>query len=250
MSDTSQGPGWWLASDGKWYAPSPPVAAPDATPGAPGPKKKRPALKWSLIGVGALIVLFIIIGAVSGGSKKNTAATATTSPPVTTKPAPAVRTTVPPTVATTVPPTAPPTTAAPKAPTNDLNKVEKDGDFAFTVSGVQCGVTSIGTDPLTESAPAGSQWCLVNMTIMNDKTAAQTFFATNQKATDAKGNQLSADDTAAIYMPNGSASELSQLNPGISVTVTVPFQLPVGDSIKSLSLHDSAFSGGVTVRVS
>lgn len=21
MSDTSQGPGWWLASDGKWYPP-------------------------------------------------------------------------------------------------------------------------------------------------------------------------------------------------------------------------------------
>ena len=21
MTDTSQGPGWWLAADGKWYAP-------------------------------------------------------------------------------------------------------------------------------------------------------------------------------------------------------------------------------------
>jgi len=49
MSDTSQGPGWWLASDGKWYPPEtwtgPPkteaAAGPDATftvtqpPGAP-----------------------------------------------------------------------------------------------------------------------------------------------------------------------------------------------------------------------
>lgn len=37
MSDTSQGPGWWLASDGKWYPPElwtgPPVAGPG--PGAP-----------------------------------------------------------------------------------------------------------------------------------------------------------------------------------------------------------------------
>lgn len=23
MSDTAQGPGWWLASDGKWYPPQP-----------------------------------------------------------------------------------------------------------------------------------------------------------------------------------------------------------------------------------
>src|ERR1035438_7535311 len=28
MSDTAQGPGWWLASDGKWYPPQPEVAPP------------------------------------------------------------------------------------------------------------------------------------------------------------------------------------------------------------------------------
>jgi hypothetical protein len=33
MSDTSQGPGWWLASDGKWYAPE--LAAQPAAPPAP-----------------------------------------------------------------------------------------------------------------------------------------------------------------------------------------------------------------------
>jgi hypothetical protein len=42
MSDTSQGPEWWLASDGKWYPPQlwtgPPTAAPpSATPVYPGP---------------------------------------------------------------------------------------------------------------------------------------------------------------------------------------------------------------------
>jgi hypothetical protein len=42
MSDTSQGPGWWLASDGKWYAPElwtgPPAAGPlhSAAPGGAG----------------------------------------------------------------------------------------------------------------------------------------------------------------------------------------------------------------------
>ena len=33
MSDTSQGPGWWQASDGKWY---PPEQAPGATPQSSG----------------------------------------------------------------------------------------------------------------------------------------------------------------------------------------------------------------------
>jgi hypothetical protein len=46
MSDTSQGPGWWLASDGKWYPPQtatpspvpppPPTSAPGTLP-APSP---------------------------------------------------------------------------------------------------------------------------------------------------------------------------------------------------------------------
>jgi hypothetical protein len=32
VSDLSQGPGWWLASDGKWYPPQPPVNTPTGDP--------------------------------------------------------------------------------------------------------------------------------------------------------------------------------------------------------------------------
>ena len=39
MSDTSQGPGWWLASDGKWYPPElwtvPPLTGPAVQQDAP-----------------------------------------------------------------------------------------------------------------------------------------------------------------------------------------------------------------------
>lgn len=39
MSDTSQGPGWWLASDGKWYPPElwtgPPTTGPTFAQGTP-----------------------------------------------------------------------------------------------------------------------------------------------------------------------------------------------------------------------
>ncbi|MCU1429031.1 MAG: hypothetical protein JWL83_3031 [Actinomycetia bacterium] len=40
MSDESQGPGWWLASDGKWYSPE---QAPGATPSYPPPTYSPPA---------------------------------------------------------------------------------------------------------------------------------------------------------------------------------------------------------------
>jgi hypothetical protein len=35
VSDTSQGPDWWLASDGKWYPPHPTAAVPSAPADAP-----------------------------------------------------------------------------------------------------------------------------------------------------------------------------------------------------------------------
>ncbi|CAM8621092.1 Domain of unknown function DUF4190 [Acidimicrobiia bacterium] len=46
MSDTSQGPGWWIASDGKWYPPEsaqPPTPPPPAPPAYTPPPAYPPA---------------------------------------------------------------------------------------------------------------------------------------------------------------------------------------------------------------
>jgi len=37
VSETSQGPGWWQASDGKWYPPQPPAAGQVPAPASPYP---------------------------------------------------------------------------------------------------------------------------------------------------------------------------------------------------------------------
>ena len=68
MSDTPQGPDWWKASDGKWYAPQGAVAAPP--PGAPmatPPPVAKKSNKGCLIAVLAVLGLFavIVIGAVA-----------------------------------------------------------------------------------------------------------------------------------------------------------------------------------------
>lgn len=62
MSDTSQGPDWWQASDGKWYPPSSAAGAPPPPQyGAPPPAKKgRGCLIGSLAGIGGLVVLGVI----------------------------------------------------------------------------------------------------------------------------------------------------------------------------------------------
>jgi hypothetical protein len=154
MSDQSQGPGWWLASDGKWYPPethpdyvaaapapapeawvgaslpaydqttqeAPPSVADATTPTAHGQRNWR---RIALIVAGVLIAL-AIIGAIAGDPDDpdddteiaaSGAVTTTTHPPPPTR---ATTATTQPssTVATTVASTAatgPPTTQAPRA---------------------------------------------------------------------------------------------------------------------------------------
>ena len=111
MSDTSQGEGWWIASDGKWYAPelhpdyvapvapptpdplaaptypsSPPMAAettiapaatmlPDSLAAPAEPAQSRRGL---LLGIGALILLvglgFLLFRLLGGGGTATGAA--------------------------------------------------------------------------------------------------------------------------------------------------------------------------------
>lgn len=42
MSDSSQGPGWWQASDGKWYPPDPSSQPPPPPPAGGGRRAKPP----------------------------------------------------------------------------------------------------------------------------------------------------------------------------------------------------------------
>ena len=63
MSDSSQGPGWWQASDGKWYPPaSPPPSPPPSGPlPAPSGTGTSPAGAWyekTWVLVVSLIVCF------------------------------------------------------------------------------------------------------------------------------------------------------------------------------------------------
>jgi len=112
VSDVSQGPGWWQASDGKWYPPSaqpgPPAPPPSVAaqgpqtsplggpqpgpgwmqqppqqtgqlPGAPQqpPKRNRRGL-WVAIVVGAVIIIVVIIVATTGSSNNNPSASGNT----------------------------------------------------------------------------------------------------------------------------------------------------------------------------
>lgn len=175
MSDQSQGPGWWLASDGKWYPPEnnptaialppPPPSVPQASelrsdgPGLPARawRKYRGWPVWGQVVVG-LVVLGVVtapfastedtkeVSTTQNGSEEASAKTTTsreastaTAKPTTTTEAPTT-TTAPPPPPTTAPP--PPTTVDPFAgeSVSQRNAREKAADYldfsAFSRSGL------------------------------------------------------------------------------------------------------------------
>jgi hypothetical protein len=87
MSDVSQGPGWWQATDGKWYPPAPPAPPQPPVYGAPqqayapvGPKNDGMSIAGLVCGISGLATLLLcgiglipaILGVVFGviGMKK------------------------------------------------------------------------------------------------------------------------------------------------------------------------------------
>lgn len=67
MTDTSQGPGWWLASDGQWYPPeSHPNYQPTFVPVPRYRMSSREVLGWFvMVAIGA-VVGFLAFGGVFG----------------------------------------------------------------------------------------------------------------------------------------------------------------------------------------
>jgi hypothetical protein len=124
--------------------------------------------------------------------------------------------------------------------TAGINQTVSDGQFTFRVNQV---AYSGGYE--TYSKPRG-QWAVVIMDIVNSGDKPQTFFPNNQKLFDAQGREYGSDTMAAIEM---NADGIMDLNPGFSASVKVPFDLPPGTTPDMIELHDSAFSGGVKVKL-
>lgn len=129
-----------------------------------------------------------------------------------------------------------------------LNEVARDGKFEFTVASVECGKPSVGTNEYLTKQAQG-QFCLVNVTVKNIGSEAQTFDSSSQYLYDAANSKFSADGTASLYAnPQGSTS-LNQINPGNSVSGILVFDIPKDKTPVTAELHDSPFSGGVKISL-
>ncbi|MFV2018626.1 DUF4352 domain-containing protein [Micromonospora sp. LOL_023] len=123
----------------------------------------------------------------------------------------------------------------------------RDGKFEFVVNKIECGKAEVGSGFLTKTAQG--QYCLITMRIKNIGDEARTFHDGSQSAFDKDGRQFDADTGAGLAVNQDAESFLTAINPGNQVTAVVAFDVPKGVDLVSLELHDSLFSGGVTVRL-
>ncbi len=174
--------------------------------------------------IGALIVIGIIAGAAGGGSKNASNGGGSTTKE--TSKADGKKT---------------PTLAK-------IGEVARDGKFEFTVASMECGKASVGTNEYLTKQAQG-QFCLVNVSVKNIGSEAQTFDSSSQYLYDAANAKFSADGTASLYANPQGSTFLNQINPGNSVSGILVFDLPKDKTPTAAELHDSAFSGGVRVNL-
>jgi hypothetical protein len=205
---------------------APPLAA---VPLAQPAKKSKPVLIGAGIAVAAIVGLCGVGAAMSGGEKQADQPAASEAPPK---------------LAASAPAQAKPA-SKPKGP--GIGSAVRDGKFEFVVKGQKCGVARVGSEFLNQTAQG--QYCLITMTIRNISDQPQTFSDSNQLGFNPAGAKYSSDTVASLYSNEGNQTFYAEINPGNQVTGTVVFDIPKGMKLGKLELHDSAFSGGVDVRL-
>ena len=199
---------------------------PSTVPAAPA---KKPWYKrW--YGITAIVIgSLAVIGAIGGSDTQTSSSTSSSSPKAKSS-------------------TTSSSSAAPAMP--GLNQAANDGKFAFTVTSIQCGQAQVGTNEFTTDTAQG-QFCLLNISVKNIGSESQSLGSSSQYLYDAQNHKYSADTSATIdNQPSGvSQTWYNDINPGNSVSGTIVFDIPKGVTPTTAELHDSAFSGGVKVKL-
>ena len=206
----------------------PGVQVPEGYVLAPAPRKRRFVRRHPVLTLVALVVAVVVVAQLAGGSGEGSPA----SPGPSSGPSDAGE---------------PGTDDAPAedAPAG-VGTAVADGAFEFVVTGVEPGVARVGDEMF--GADAQGQFVLVRVTVTNVGDSAQVFDASAQSLLDGQGRTHSADSGAAIYLPDAN-SFLTSVNPGNTVDGIVVFDIPADATPSSVELHDSLFSGGVTVAL-
>lgn len=206
--------------------PGPPNWQP---PAGPPPRRKNKWLLPVLLGVAAVVVLCcgvpLAVGLVAGDDKPDKTAAEASSAPAAADPD----------LSSSAP--APAKTSAKPAPEKpkgySIGDAVRGGDFEFTVHGVKCGITKVGSQYLN-TKPQG-MFCRADITAKNVTKSAHMFHADGSiTALDAGSREYSVDGEAGIYGNEDAKGFLDEINPGNSVRANVYFDVPKGTKLTKL----------------
>lgn len=180
-------------------------------------------LKWGGIAIIAIIVLAVIAG--SGGDKSNNKSTTGSNS------------------------TASSNNKVDSTKTYGLNEAVQDGDLTFTVTGVETAKT-LGNQ-FTKKDAQGTFY-IVTLKIENKGNKTATFDSSMAKVTDDQGREFerSIEGQTAKGMAQGNVDLfLQQIQPSLSVTGDLVFDLPADMQNPMLVVKGSLFAKGAKIKL-
>lgn len=223
-----------------WQPTNPPAPEPPATEKSWFARHK---FLTALLAIGALV---IAVNALGGGDDSSTSAT---DAPTSQQQAADTEDTTSNETPAEEPAAEPEAEPAEEQPAEDqpgIGDTVRDGKFEFVVTGVEDGGTEVGNEFLSEEAQG--RFHFVHITVTNIGDEAQMMLDSNQKVRDEQGRTFETNSSAAIYMDDNDMW-LTDINPGNTMSGTLVFDMPEGSAPVEIELHDSMFSGGVTVTL-
>ena len=99
---------------------------------------------------------------------------------------------------------------------------------------------------------AQGKYTILHVKVTNISSQPQTLFDSNQYVYDVSGRKYDASTSADVDLNSASGSDsvfVNDINPGNTVRGELAFDMPARLKAVKVELHDSAFSGGVTVNL-
>jgi hypothetical protein len=127
----------------------------------------------------------------------------------------------------------------------------RDGKFQFTVTSVT-RAKSVGDTADGLGDTAQGEYTILHVTVTNIGDQPQTLDDSSQYAYDASGRKYSVSTSADLDLNSVTGSDsvfFNNINPGNTVHGELAFDMPAGAKAVKAELHDSAFSGGITVSL-
>lgn len=196
----------------------------------PQPKKKNWFLKHKALSVILALVALSVIGAADGGKSAPTASNSSSTPNST------------------------PASSATSSTTTTLKigQPAADGKLQFTITGFQCSVNQIEQPDDTDYVVTqGAPYCVMKLSVEDTSTVSQSFDDDSQYLYDASSKQYSVDDDATIAANDSDSNFMEDptVNPGVTLTGTIAFDIPAGVTPTYAMFHDSELSNGVKVSL-